>query len=196
MKIGIDIDDVLMPTFLKLLGNHNATYGTSYKLEDTTDYKLWVVWGYTREEHKEEVNSFMATGEFFETEPYGEALEAVRKLKESHSLVTITSRPLLLKSKTLDWLEKHFSGIFDSFFFPEGSPVDETVGGKSKKVRVCADEGVDVIIEDAPQTAIDCAEVCKKVFLFDKPWNRNYDFPANVVRVTRWDEVLAGLGER
>ncbi|MFH1801835.1 MAG: hypothetical protein ABH864_00100 [archaeon] len=189
MRIGIDIDDVLMPTFRELLRNHNSKHGTSYNFEDIIDYRLWKIWGVTKEEAVEEVYSYQASEVFSKVKPFEGALGAIRKLKEKHDLVAITSRPVVVREQTLNWLNKHFEGIFDVVHFMEELPADGVPTEKSGKAKMCLDEGIDIMIEDAPQTAGDCAEVCKTVYLFDKPWNRSEQFNSNVVRVSGWEEV-------
>jgi uncharacterized HAD superfamily protein len=46
------------------------------------------------------------------------------------------------------------------------------------------------MIEDFDRNLLGCARVCKKVLLFDQPWNKNTKLPENAVRVKNWEEAL------
>jgi len=45
------------------------------------------------------------------------------------------------------------------------------------------------LLEDAPDTALKCAENEIKVILFDQPWNQKINH-VNLIRVTGWKEAL------
>jgi uncharacterized HAD superfamily protein len=45
------------------------------------------------------------------------------------------------------------------------------------------------MIEDASETALECAEKNIKVILFNQPWNKNLKHK-NIIRVKNWKEAL------
>ena len=51
MKIGIDLDDVVVDTLPSFVAFHNQRYGTTLRREDVTSYYIWEVgFGKTRQE--------------------------------------------------------------------------------------------------------------------------------------------------
>ena len=61
--------------------------------------------------------------------------------------------------------------------------------GKTKG-ELCKDLNVDLMIEDDPKYAEDCALKGINVLLLDKPWNQNCIEHENIIRVKNWKEIL------
>ena len=62
---------------------------------------------------------------------------------------------------------------------------------KTTKSFICVQENIDFLIVDFDEYVKECAPVCKKVMLFDQPWNRTSTLPENGVRVKSWKEIPA-----
>ena len=56
MKIGVDLDDVLIDLNRSLSLFHNAKFGTTYDIEDVRSFELEKVWNCTTEEMIRRVN--------------------------------------------------------------------------------------------------------------------------------------------
>ncbi len=64
MKIGIDLDDVLIEFLPSLIQYHNEAHSTCLELSQFTSYKFWEIWGGTREQAVQKVYAFHKTPHF------------------------------------------------------------------------------------------------------------------------------------
>jgi uncharacterized HAD superfamily protein len=189
MRIGVDLDGVVANIMEPILERYNLLYETSFMYGDLFSHDLWNVFGVTEDESLKRVLSIMDELDFDEVIVHDGAIDGLRELTKKHELIAITSRPLFFKEKTLKWIEKYFSGIFEKIIFTNQYSSD----GEYAKVNmsnVCQAEGIEVMLEDYIKYVNDCSRVCKRVLLFDQPWNQIDELPANAFRVAGWDEVL------
>ncbi len=188
MLIGIDIDDVMADFISPLIEFHNRRYGTSLKADDFHSYRFSEVWGGTDEEGIRKVFEFCNSRYFAGIKPADGAVEAIGKLSKKFDLVSLTSRPVELEPKTLEWLEKYFPGIFaDKIYFAHNSYVN--FGNRKKKSEFCRDLNITFLIEDSLEYARECSEIGTRIYLLDKPWNRTGELEG-VIRVKSWDEII------
>lgn len=193
MKIGIDLDGVVVDIMSPFIEYHNGKYKSEFTYESVTDHSFWIPWKLSREEGNRRLLEFMDECEFSVVKPQDGAIEAIRKLAEEHELVVVTSRPETYSKKTLDWIEHHLPGVFKKVNFTYQTPFVE---GVVRKSLICKSEGVDVLIEDYPTNVLGCAGVCKKVLMFNQPWNQSVkELPGNVERVKNWSDVLERVNE-
>ena len=191
MLIGIDIDDVLADLATALVRFHNDTYGTRLTKAHHCDYDLSKVWGCTQAESVARVMKFFESPLFDSITPVAGAVEGVSSLKGGgHRLVVITSRPGQIAAKTTGWVEKHFPGRFDDIYFASHAAGKDNV----KKSGFCADLGVEIMLEDCLQIALECSGERVRVFLLDAPWNQSDGLPEGVTRVFSWDEMVRLIG--
>lgn len=191
MKIAIDVDDVLIETFLSIVKNYNKEKGTNFSLEDITSYMIWEVGIYKdKKEAMREVLKLQNNQSPEEIRVMKDSLKVLKILKEEHDFLIITSRHRMLKEKTKEILDFHF-GIFgfdirhSGDFFGVGKP----------KSEICIEEECEIILEDSLNIAIDCADKGIKTILFDKPWNRSEIINKNIFRVNDWNEALQKINE-
>jgi len=60
---------------------------------------------------------------------------------------------------------------------------------------LCKERGIKIMIDDNKLFANELAEKGVKVFLLDKPWNKNYDKHKNIIKVKDWKEVIKKIQE-
>ncbi|MFH1290537.1 MAG: hypothetical protein ABIH92_03955 [Nanoarchaeota archaeon] len=113
----------------------------------------------------------------------------MKELSEDNGLVVVTSRPHFFEEKTLQWIDKYLPGVFEKVLFTNQYSQDSK-DKQTTKSAICKAEGVEILFEDHDFQANDCAEVCKKIFVFDQPWNQNVELPENAVRVKNWGDFL------
>ncbi|XP_031097290.1 uncharacterized protein LOC116001546 isoform X1 [Ipomoea triloba] len=96
------------------------------------------------------------------------------------------------KDHTVEWIEKHYPGLFQNMYFGNHFALN----GKSiPKSEICRSLGAKVLIDDNPRYAIECAEVGMKVLLFDYensyPWCKAESVEGHplVTKVHNWEEV-------
>jgi hypothetical protein len=104
------------------------------------------------------------------------ALSALQRLKAHHDLVVVTSRQFAIQDATLSWLDTHFPDVFSSVHF--GNHFAKA-GTSKKKSEICLEIGADVLIDDNPKYAYDCAMHGCQVLLYnwrmEYPWSNLLD---------------------
>jgi len=187
-KIGVDIDEVLVESAKKYLGFYNSKYDKNVQLKDVFSYNLWEPLGITKEESLKLADELYDLDFFENTELVKGAGEGINKLAKNNDLFVITSRPLHIKEKTEIFLKKNFPDTPLKVFHSK-----DLLDNQSKsKSEICRELGVEIIIEDHKDHALDCAENGIKVLLLDKPWNQNIKHE-NITKVYNWDEILEHL---
>ena len=193
MRIAIDIDDVLADTLNSFIARYGSLYGIKLKRDQFITYNWRDPLGLTHGEFSERFLSMVEDGLFDNLEPMAGAAEAVGKLKNSHDLSAVTSRPIFLAGVTEKWLEKHFGSAFGNVFYTRDVPFGPEI---KSKYRICQEIKAAVLVEDYFEFAADCAANGIKVYLFDAPWNRAIAKQKNVTRVGSWPELMEKLGSK
>ena len=188
MKIGIDIDEVVVSFLEGFLEIYNKKYNTNISVDEIISYNLWECLPITKEE------SISIGDEFHDSEHFEGmglvegAVESIKKLSTNHEIIFVTSRPLNIKSKTENFIQKHFPKIPVKIFFS-----GDFYGKGLTKSQICSDQGIDFLVEDNKHYAFDCAKNGINVFLLDKPWNKDYEEHVNLTKVNNWNEILENL---
>ncbi|MDP3874906.1 MAG: hypothetical protein Q8Q22_00080 [bacterium] len=185
MKIGFDLDDVLLGFFDALHPYCNSRYGISCHRKDLTSYDLAKLWRVSEKEAINRVFDFYSSLEFQNTLPVNGAVEGIKKIKQYHHLSIITARPEELKDKTLEWLNQHFLGMFDNIYFVNHYGSDQ----RRNKGEVCNEFGVEIFVDDSLENVDDVANFGIPALLFDAPWNQGEVKPP-ITRVYSWDEIV------
>ncbi len=171
MRIGIDLDGVVVDSIGKWIEVMNRGLGTNYRPGDLPDTHS------TPERaaycNRHEVEMLIAPG------PMAGAAEALAALRaKGHELIVITARSPRLRGLTEAWLDSYGMQV-DRLHFLEGAG----------KIPVARAEGVDLIVEDTPRNALALAEAGIPVLLFAAPYNREVRHPL-IRRCEGWGEVL------
>ncbi len=193
MRIGIDIDEVVAEFVEGYLELFNKKFEKEAKKEDILTYDLWKNLGISKEDSFNLAHEFFKSPIFERVKLIEGAVESIPKLSENNELFFITSRPIDFKSKTENFLTKNFSNI--NFKLIHSG--DRFKNGLKSKSEICEDEGVEIIIEDQPDYCFDCAKKGIRAFLFDKPWNKNFDESKseNIIRIKNWNEILEKIND-
>ena len=120
--IAIDLDDTLAYTNVTMCKWHNEKYGTNLSMDDFHSYYYWKNpgWG-TPAETIAKVYEFLRSPIANEIPPIEGAQRGTKRLKEAgYKLVVITARMHDISNESVEWLEKHFPGIFDTVYFTSG----------------------------------------------------------------------------
>ena len=184
-RIGIDFDDILFDFNHKYCQFHNERYGTNLCFDDIYTYDMCVVWNIDWDEVLRRVDEFISSQMHDEVSPVSGSVETIKQLSNIYEIHLITSREEKFKDKTLNWLNKHFFNIFNKIHFTNSFGKNKN---KKMKSEVCIENGIELMIEDAPVHAKDLAEMGIEVLLLDKPWNRVDTHPL-VKRVYDWKEI-------
>ena len=158
------------------------------------------MWKCSQEESNRRVHEFFES-EHFATgiPPVPGAREALARLGADHELVVVTSRQFVIKEPTIAWVDQHFPGIFSELHFGNHFALE---GPSKPKSELCRELGAEVLIDDNPVYALECARAGIDVLLFDwalgYPWSKTPDGPTHprITRVEDWAAVEAALKAR
>jgi len=182
MEIGVDIDEVAVGFVEKYLEYYNDKNNTWFGLDDIFSYKLWEVFGGTKQESVKSVENFYKSDFFDEIKPLDGAVDAVRELRSLHRISFVTARPEIFMEKTEKCISKYFGKEIPIVY------VGSYYGGKSKG-EIGFDLSLDIMLEDNYEYALSCVEKCITTYLFDKPWNARFNGVPNLFRVKDWNEI-------
>ena len=170
MKLGIDLDGVVIDSISTLLEIWNFENKSNYKPEDITKYDLSCIG------IKDIASYFQNHPEIYiYSKPYNDALDYLQKLYESgNKIYFITSRRD--HELTEKWLDKHNINY--------NALLTKTDGLKGI-ISKCLD--LDIFIDDYHKNLDDIVDFNKniQVYLFDRPWNKKIK---NYERVYSWNE--------
>lgn len=177
MRIGIDLDGVIVDSVRRWGEVLNRYAGTSYGPDDLPDTHGTPEMAAISDRYMVEMT--IGAG------PVAGAPAALNLLrKEGHSLVVVTARTPRLRKLTEAWLDFHDIQV-DRLHFLEGAD----------KAPVARAEGLDFIVEDTPRNAVAMAAAGVSVLLFSAPYNRHVQHPL-VYPCDGWSEVLNRIQTR
>jgi len=184
MKIGIDIDDVIVYLVKHFYDFYNQKFKKDLNVENHFEYNFMGPFGLSTEEAISLVKEFYFTESFEKLDLIEASVDSIHELSKDYEIFFITSRHLDIKDKTENLLKGLFPNmeytlIFSGEFWQEAK----------SKVEICEDIGISIMIEDNEIYALDCAMKGVKVFLLSKPWNQNHEEHENITRVKGWKEI-------
>jgi len=187
LKIGIDIDDVVLDFVPSFINYYNLRFDSKIILGDVNTSKIWEIFGLDKSGFGSILEDFHET-DFSKKMPFiTNVKEGLEKLKE-FDLQIVTSRHNKNKEVILEWFRKEIPNFNIPLLFS-----DDFYGGTSTKAQICKKLEINILIEDNPVYALDCAENGIKVLLMDKPWNQTCEHE-NILRVKDWKEILEKIG--
>jgi len=184
MKIGIDIDEVVAEFVDGFLEFYNQKAGTSLDREDIKSYSFHENLEISEEEVEGIVDEFCNSEKLVDLGIVEGSKQGVINLDKYHDVVFITSRSSDFEKGTEKFLKKNFPEHDFEIYFSKKDV--------KSKAEICSELGIDLILEDNPHYALDCAEKGTRVFLFNQPWNQDCEHE-NIIRVRNWTEVLEEL---
>jgi uncharacterized HAD superfamily protein len=195
MKIGIDIDDVLVETWDAICAYHNHTFGTHFTQDDGKMYSLSAIFGRSDEQIRQELNDFYYSPYYMNMKPVPESVTEILSMKEDHELHIISSRPNYSIDHTKKWLEQYFPQAFFRIHITRHvNPYGDNEDGKLSKAEVCQQESIQLLIEDSVDYLKECTSENTNGILIDKPWNQG-SLPPYTTRVFSWKEIVETINQ-
>ncbi|CAN8327156.1 unnamed protein product [Cochlearia groenlandica] len=191
--VAVDIDEVL-GNFVSALNRFIADrYLSNHSVSEYHVYEFFRIWNCSRSEADVRVHEFFKTSYFKKgIHPLPGAHKTLHKLSRYCDLSVVTSRQNAIKDHTLEWINIHFPGLFKEIHFGNHFALH----GESKpKSEICRSFGAEILIDDNPRYAEECANIGMKVLLFDYensyPWSKteSVDKHPLVTRVHNWEDV-------
>ena len=195
MKIGVDIDDVVLDSMDGYLKEWKKKFGNSIEIKDVSDYNFWNLFGGTS---NKQARDFF--DEFFEEKAYAldfieGAKESINYLLKNHQIFFVTSRPNIYKEDTDNFFKKHFPNENINIIYVDMNLFNHNNFNHEGKTKadICLNLKLDFLIEDHEKYATGCSDSGIKVLLLDKPWNQDVEEHKNINRVKNWKEILEKL---
>lgn len=200
LVVAVDIDEVL-GNFLFALNTFIAErYFLNHNIAEYHVYNFDKVWKCSLAEANVRVHEFFKSKHFTEgIHPIPGAYQALLQLTSFCHFSIVTSRQNVIKQQTIDWVERHYSGFFREIHFGNHFSFD---GIEKSKSEICRSFGAQILIDDNPRYALDCAENGIEVLLFDYhnsyPWCKTSDMSLHplITKVHSWQEVEQHLVAR
>ena len=184
MKIAVDVNEVIVSLVELYLIFFNREYNGNVKFEDLVSYNLRETLHISKEAEKELFEIIYSSPEFDNLPLIDGAYDGLIQLAKDNEVILATHRPITIQFKTKEYFKKTFPNI----------PFDIVHSYNGRKSEICRDFGVELIIEDHPGCAFDCAKLGIRAVLFDKPWNQTYEGHNLLRKVSGWNEfMLMGL---
>jgi len=197
MKIGYDIDGVLIDFITPYLWFHNKKYGTRFQKEDIKNYDLTKSLKLPSKKIFPDIMQFMESKYSEYLVPAESTQEAISEIAMEHDLYVITSRSELFKRQTEEMLSIYFPNIFDGRVI--FSSYNTHKWGNSKS-SIAESLRLEIFIEDNPDDISSITAKGIRVFLMDAPWNRKVKENSLVTRVYNHSEIVrilkSGLNNR
>lgn len=168
MRIGIDLDDTLVDTVktVKRIIEENSCD------LNTANYRKWKT--------IEKQNFFDKYGEYLFLNGIinDGAVDVINKLKEDgHELWIVTARNNTFCKNGIEYSKQ--------FLINNNINVDNACFSVSPKGKFCADNNIDILIDDSPFQCNSVLDHGKKAILFDSEFNQD----SNLTRALNWEEV-------
>ncbi len=184
MKIGIDVDEIVVEFTKGYLRFYTAKYNKKVLFENLFSYDLWLPLGISKEEAFELAEEYYNSKDFENIEVVEGAVQGINDLAEENEIFFITSRPVKIKQKTYNFLKAHFPNLNLKLIHSKHYQLP----GK-KKSELCKELGISFLIEDDERNVLDCAKEGVKVIVLSKPWNKNLQEQSNIIKANNWREV-------
>lgn len=195
--IAVDIDDVLSDTAEGFIAFSNDHFGLNLTINDYSEHwaELWKVDIAELDKHAEALDN---SGTFESYSHKEHAKQVLLALKSDYELRALTSRRRKLESLTRDWLDEHFTGVFDDVQFAgifDGPRHTEML--KRTKADLFASNKVAYVIDDQLKHCLAAAALGIETILFgDYPWNQADELPSLITRCHDWLAVAAYFAAR
>lgn len=189
MKIGIDIDGVVADFFQKFLEFYNKKTKSDIPIESWITYNFWDFLPISKEEGWGLMHEFYLLDDFDEIPLIEGAKEAILQLSKENEVYIITARPFKWEEKTKRFFDKHFSGNKIKLIHCRDDK-DNTI----YKREICNNLGINILIEDCGDIALQCAETGVKVILLNSLYNKNINHE-NIIRANNWKGILDKINE-
>ena len=186
LRIGLDLDNVLLDFYSHICDYYNARHGTSWKYSDLKSWYLEHTWGCSNQYVVDILDDFYHSDEHKLVTPIVGSTKAIEELSPSHDLFIITSKPDYLKKQTEEWLLNQYGDVFKSVHMINQYHGE---GPRRTKSGVCEELCVDIFVDDHIGNTVEVADTGVKALLFDAPWNR-VEIPQHVERAHSWEDVV------
>lgn len=179
-QIGIDIDGVIADTDTAFRKKMKEVFGRDFPRDEVKVFNYENCFKFTGKEKDIFYNLFFDEELWKSIKLIKGARPILLKLKQKHSLILITGRPVEIKNITLKWL-KTKKIPFDNLYFMQGRQKHEIAKLNGHKLSL--------FLEDHPDYAFRMVQSGVRVLLMDYPWNQSLSSHPQITRVKNWKQI-------
>lgn len=190
--LAVDVDHTLARLLDAASAWHEEEHGAALDIDAIEGPRWESVWG---DDQKAKTEAFYHSKQFEgEVKAVQGASEALKPLRKYCSLLAITDRPRAAEKQTREWLDQHFSGVFDKLVFVDEDSPEQLVSRKKElydefrvKVAVAADAGL--LVEAAK-------DVNRGILIGSVPWTKAVGkLRSGIVQVQDWPAARGALDQ-
>eukprot|EP00879_Flechtneria_rotunda_P020482 GHRR01021550.1.p1 GENE.GHRR01021550.1~~GHRR01021550.1.p1 ORF type:complete len:236 (+),score=20.41 GHRR01021550.1:138-845(+) len=135
LRIAVDVDEVLGRFVYALNKFCREEFNEEYDISDYWVYEFAKIWHCSQDRSNHIVHEFFKSRHFAEGIPViPGAFATLQRLSSQCELVVVTSRQHVIQDVTLDWIDKHYSGLFTEVYFGNHFALQ---GTSRKKSDIC-----------------------------------------------------------
>lgn len=176
MKIGIDLDDVVIDHIPHLVKYYNKEFNDDLKADVVTTWQVvnhLPAFNGCEKTFYEMWDRFYATEDFVNLPPIPDALKSIGELNKRHKIYFITARNPSLSSSTYDWMIRHNLIQYPIYFY-------KNKGYLGKKL------GLDIHIDDGTHNIESVVNEGITGLLYSQPWNQDSKF----TKFKNWNDLI------
>jgi uncharacterized HAD superfamily protein len=175
MRIGWDVDGVIAD----FVGDVLTQLGRDEYYIDIDQIIEHDIMKYIPESVREKYDARLAT--CFEHLPiYSETLKIIESIPAQHYYITVRPQAVM---QTYRWFAKHNIPSQGIFFAHD----------EHEKAEIASFLHLDAYIDDKYENVVAVAKHVKKTFLLTRPWNRSYEIPEGVLRLSSIEDLHSHL---
>jgi uncharacterized HAD superfamily protein len=177
MKIGVDVDGVIANFVEEFINLIKEKYGKQISEKDIIYHDLYQLLGISKEEALELIDITLHR----DLNIIDRSDKYINELSNFNEIYVLTARNIEVNI-TKKWLKKHGIKYKKLILFKEGD-------------KNFCETKLDVIIDDNLKEAIGFIGKCKKIIIYDHPWNKTLDIHNSFCRVKNWHEIYEMLSK-
>lgn len=189
--IAVDIDDTLAAYAEAVTEFSNVHWGMNLTIDEYSE-NWGAMWGVDPNEYRRRGDIVEASGIQATLRHDVDAVDVLRELKNNYRLIVVSSRPANLQQVSIEWINRHYPGIFEEIHFANmwNDRANIHLAYLATKAEICQELKIDYLIDDQPKHCIGVANVGIPTILYgDYPWNRDDELPETVARAHTWRDV-------
>jgi len=194
MKIGIDIDNTIAPTFKTIVDYMNKKYSLNKNPKHSKRPSGYDLFHSDFNSFYSDWKEFIESKDHISMKPITGSTRIIKKLSEKHEIYILTARASYQRIPTILWIDKHYKNKFKEILFLDYHNNDNrkpifTKGDLCKKFKI------EVMIEDDFSQILDISKKSPntKLILFDKngayTWNKERPLPKNTEILKTWKSI-------
>lgn len=189
-NILLDIDGCIANFNNGFISYLNQHYNANRDPDKEPHTYIFEEWDLDHIDMEEASESFIVDGGFASLKPYPGAKEFVEELMRLGNVHVVTARIGDFRNRFSPEVKEQIKNDTYRWFEVNGIPTNGDIIFEHKKVDLCLDQGISILIEDKLSTVLDAAKNGIHAVVIDRGWNEHPD-RVNVYRAYNYPQVLS-----